>query len=62
MGKENSEKNYTMGKIIQKERLLDGISALNGTEYLRRKGGGGERKINKLLKMRHMTKQIVKTL
>lgn len=50
-----------MGKIIQKERLPAGISTLNGTGYLGRKGrGGGGRKINILLKMRPMTTQIVK--
>lgn len=33
-----------MGKIIQKERLPAGISTLNGTGYLGRKGrGGGEK-------------------
>lgn len=39
MGKENSGKNYTVGKIIQKERLLVGISSLNGTGYLMNKVG-----------------------
>lgn len=45
-----------MGKIIQKEGLPAGISTLNGTGYLGRKGHGGERKVNTLLKMRHTTK------
>lgn len=31
IGKENSEINYTVGKIIQKEKLPVGISSLNGT-------------------------------
>lgn len=48
-----------MGKIIQKERLPAGISTLNGTGYLGRKGRGGGRKINILLKMRPITTQIV---
>lgn len=59
MGKENSEKNYTMGKIIQKEGLLDGICTLNGRVLKKKRGWWGKK--NKVLKMRHMTKQIVKT-
>lgn len=53
---------YTVEKIIQKERLPVGISTLDGTGYLGRKGEGGERKVNLLLQMRHMTKQVVRAL
>lgn len=50
------EKNCTIGEIIQKERLLVGISSLNSTGYSGRKRDV-ERKLNVLLKVRYMTKQ-----